>query len=140
MSTRSTWQRPHAPRDLHGRGPRGPLFLPGVPAWRTRRERFDHLVAQLVASFATRWPAVESIEFGIEEVPPSSPAPWEHYSVVFGRVFPADRRRGLRDRIVVYRMPIVQRCHSPQELAEFTRRVLLDRISHVLSIPPDDLF
>ena len=140
MSTRPTWRSSRASRDLHGRGPRGPLFLPGIPAWRTRREHFDRLVAQLVASFATRWPAVETIEFGIEEVPPSAPAPWEHHSVVFGRVFPADRRRGLRDRIVVYRMPIMQRCHSSLEVAEFTRRVLLDRISHVLSIPPDEMF
>ena len=31
-------------RDRHGRGLRGPLVPPHLPAWRTRAERFDELV------------------------------------------------------------------------------------------------
>ena len=31
-------------RDRHGRGLRGPLLPPILPAWRTRAERFDELV------------------------------------------------------------------------------------------------
>ena len=34
-------------RDRHGRGLRGPLIAPTLPAWRTRSEKFDDLVAEL---------------------------------------------------------------------------------------------
>ncbi|MFC7580162.1 metallopeptidase family protein [Schaalia naturae] len=129
----------HPRRDPHGRGLRGPLLDPGLPGWRSRRERFDELVADLVDEFSQRWPAVSSIEFGIEDVPPSDPAPWETHSAVMARIFPADRRRGLADRIVVYRLPILQRSPSEAGAEDLTRRLLADRISHVLVIPPDEL-
>ena len=125
-------------RNRHGRGPRGPLFFPGTPAWRTRREDFDLLVKELVSDLIRRWPQVATIEFAVEDVPPSDPAPWESHSVVVARVFPADRRRALRDRIVVYRLPIVQRCPA-EEVAATTRRVLVERISHILALPPDEI-
>ena len=125
-------------RDRHGRGPRGPLFFPGTPAWRTRRENFDLLVSELVSELIGRWPQVATIEFAVEDVPPSNPAPWESHSVVVARIFPADRRRGLRDRIVVYRLPITLRC-PPDELGAMTRRVLVERISHILALPPDEV-
>ncbi|MCM3899413.1 metallopeptidase family protein [Kytococcus sedentarius] len=125
-------------RNRHGRGPRGPLFFPGTPAWRTRREDFDLLVKELVSDLIRRWPQVATIEFAVEDVPPSDPAPWEPHNVVVARVFPADRRRALRDRIVVYRLPIVQRCPA-EEVAATTRRVLVERISHILALPPDEI-
>lgn len=126
-------------RDRHGRGLRGPLFYPGTPAWRTRRERFDDLVVDLVAEIAERWPAVSGIEFGVEDVPPSDPAPWEDYSVVLCRAFPADARRGLKDRIVVYRRPVEQRGQAGDDVVDLTRSLLIDRISRVLAISPEEL-
>ena len=54
-------------RDRHGRGPRGPLFFPGTPAWRTRREDFDLMVAELVTELIRRWPQVATIEFAVED-------------------------------------------------------------------------
>lgn len=125
-------------RNRHGRGPRGPLFFPGTPAWRTRREDFDLMVRELVTELISRWPQVSTIEFAVEDVPPSNPAPWESHSVVVARIFPADRRRGLRDRIVVYRLPITLRC-LPEEVAVMTRRLLVERISHILALPPDEI-
>ena len=77
-------------------------------------------------------------EFAVEDVPPSNPAPWESHNVVVARIFPADRRRGLHDRIVVYRLPITLRC-APEEVAVMTRRVLIERISHILALPPDEI-
>ena len=59
------------------------------------------MVRELVTELISRWPQVSTIEFAVEDVPPSTPAPWESHSVVVARIFPADRRRGLRDRIVV---------------------------------------
>lgn len=96
------------------------------------------MVGELVAGMIRRWPQVATIEFAVEDVPPSDPAPWESHNVVVARVFPADRRRGLRDRIVVYRLPITQRC-PPEEVTVVTRRVLVERISHILALPPDEI-
>ncbi|MBJ2328575.1 metallopeptidase family protein [Schaalia cardiffensis] len=127
----------HPRRDPHGRGPRGPLFFPGTPAWKTRRENFDALATSLIVDLAKKWPAVYTIEFATEDVPPSDPAPWEDHSEVLGRVFHADRRRGLKDRIVVYRLPIVLRSHD--DVPRTLRKVLVERISRVLAIPPDEL-
>ena len=81
------------------------------------------MVRELVTELIRLWPQVSTIEFAVEDVPPSDPAPWESHSVVVARIFPADRRRGLRDRIVVYRLPITLRC-PPEEVAVRTRRAL----------------
>lgn len=113
---------------------RGPLFYPGTPAWRTRRDLFDEAVAAIVEDFTQRWPPVASIEFATEDIPPSDPAPWEDHSMVMARVFHADRRRGLADRIVVYRLPILRRAGN--DYYELLREVLLERISHIIAIPP----
>nr|WP_269212670.1 MULTISPECIES: metallopeptidase family protein [unclassified Schaalia] len=125
-------------RDRHGRGLRYVLFPPSTPRWRTRREHFDALVARIVAELTERWPAVGTIEFAVEDVPPSLPAFWEDSTVILARIFPADRRRGLPDRIVIHRLPVLQRVTSDQ-LAVFLRRLIIERISHILTIPPDEL-
>lgn len=96
------------------------------------------MVGELVTALIRRWPQVATIEFAVEDVPPSNPAPWESHNVVVARIFPADRRRGLHDRIVVYRLPITLRC-APEEVAVMTRRVLIERISHILALPPDEI-
>jgi hypothetical protein len=96
------------------------------------------MVADLVSELIDRWPQVATIEFAVEDVPPSNPAAWEPHNVVVARIFPADRRRGLRDRIVVYRLPITLRC-PPEEVGTMTRRVLVERISHILALPPDEI-
>ena len=58
--------------------------------------------------------------------------------MVIARIFPADRRRGLRDRIVVYRRAM--ELHSARsDMDTVVRQILADRISHILAIPPDEL-
>ncbi|WP_270771956.1 metallopeptidase family protein [Pauljensenia sp. OF14-1SRA] len=128
----------HPRRDPHGRGGRGPVFFPGTPAWRTRREAFDEMIGAHIVELTRRWPEVATIEFATEDVPPSNPAPWESHAEVLARIFHADRRRGLRDRIVIYRLPIVLRA-GDQDVVKITRQILVDRISHILAIPPDEL-
>ena len=84
------------------------------------------------------YPAVDTIEFAVEEVPPSSPAPWEDHDVSLARVFPRDRSRGLADRIVIYRQAVRHRC-GRHELREFLQLLLAERISQVLNVDPEDL-
>ncbi len=125
-------------KDRHGRGPRGPRFHPALPAWSTRKEQFYEHVVEAVQEMAAREEAVAGIEFGIQEVPPSGPAEWETHDVVLARVFPRDRRRGLADRIVVYRQPIMARVLE-EDLPVALRVLLAERICEVLDVYPEDL-
>ena len=125
-------------RDRHGRGLRGPLVPPHLPAWRTRAERFDELVVPAADDLARHCPQVGSIQFAVEEVPPSDPAPWEH-GVVLGRGFAAQPRAGLPSRIVVYRRPVASRAREDAELAGLVRRVVVEQVALVLGRGPDEI-
>lgn len=125
-------------RDRHGRGPRGPLIFPALPAWLTRKEQFRREVEIALGELVAREPAVDTIEFGVEDVPPSDPAEWENHDVTMARVFPRDRRRGLTDRIVLYRRPLTERS-TPESLGSVIRLVLAQRISEVLTVSPQEL-
>ena len=113
-------RRPSRRRDRHGRGLRGPLLPPNLPAWRTRAERFDELVVDAAQDLARRWPPVDQIQFAVEEVPPSDPAPWER-SVVLGRGFTAEPRAGLPARVVIYRRPVASRATDEADLADLVK-------------------
>lgn len=130
--------RPQGRRDRHGRGLRGPLLFPALPAWKTRREQFHQEVELALGDLVAKEPQVASIEFGVQDVPPSDPADWEDHDVVLARVFPRDRRRGLSDRIVLYRRPLAGRT-TPQTLPGAIRLVLAHKISEVLAVSPADL-
>lgn len=123
-------------RDRRGRGLRGPLVPPGLPGHRTRAERFDDLVLEAVERLETRWgPQLAGTEFAVEDVPPSSPAPWERTGIPLGRCFPADT--GAPARVVVYRRPVETRALDEGELAELIREVLVEQVAHLLGHPPE---
>lgn len=126
-------------RDRHGRGIRGPLIAPTLPAWRTRGEKFDDLVAESASRLVRANPALRTVEFGIEEIPPSTPSPWEGNTVVVGRYFPADRSTGVAARIVVYRRPLATRAHDAGELAELVGMVLAEQAAEMLGVHPRDV-
>src|SRR3954452_20000315 len=96
-------------RDRHGRGLRGPLLPRELPAYRTRRDRFDDRVLDAVERLGGRGAAEleegggasqpEDVEFAVEDIPPSDPAPWEHGEAPLGRFFPAQGE--LPARVVV---------------------------------------
>ncbi|MDO4242260.1 MAG: metallopeptidase family protein [Actinomyces sp.] len=125
-------------RDRHGRGLRGPLLPPFLPAWRTRAERFDEVVVQAAGDLARRLPQVADMQFAVEEVPPSDPAPWEG-GVVLGRGFAAEARAGLPARIVVYRRPVAGRAHTEAELGELVRRVIVEQVALLLGRRPEEI-
>lgn len=78
------------------------------------------------------------MQFAVEEVPPSDPAPWER-GVVLGRGFAAEPRAGLPARIVLYRRPITSRTASPTELAELVRRVVIEQVALLLGRRPEEV-
>lgn len=131
---------PQSPRrrDRHGRGLRGPLLPAALPGWRSRAEQFDELVIRSVQQLVRLQPQVESIQFAVEEVPPSDPAPWER-GVVLGRGFSAEPKAGLPARVVVYRRPVTSRAADRQELAELVHRVVVEQVATMLGRRPEEL-
>ncbi|WP_235931556.1 MULTISPECIES: metallopeptidase family protein [Actinomyces] len=125
-------------RDRHGRGLRGPMLPPYLPAWRTRAERFDELVASTADALARRVPQVRDVQFAVEDVPPSDPAPWEP-GIVLGRGFAAEPRAGLPARVVVYRRPVVSRADGDEELAELVHRVVVEQLALMLGRRPEEI-
>jgi hypothetical protein len=127
-------------RDRHGRGLRGPLLPPTLPGARTRSEQFDDVVVAVVERLEARLGSeMDGIEFAVEEVPPSAPAPWERGSVPLGRYFPADGAAGLTHRVVVYRRPVVGHAADAEEVGELVRQVLTEQLAHALGREPEDI-
>lgn len=124
-------------RDRHGRGMRGPLAWPRVPAMVAPARRFDDLVLDALAAVERRLGrSLESLEVAVEDVPPSDPAPWEE-RVALGRTFPAEP--GLPARVVLYRRPVETRARSAAELAVLVHEVLAEQVASLTGSDPDDL-
>ena len=125
-------------RDRHGRGVRGPLAWPAVPAMTTRRERFDDLVLDAAdrvrPHLGTRYAGTE---FAVQDVPPTDPAPWEEQTPPLGRLLRADARRA--DRVVVYRRPVEARALDDEDLALVVREVVTQQVAALLGVPPEEI-
>lgn len=127
-------------RDRRGRGLRGPLLPPTLPGWRTRGDEFDDALLAAVQRLEKRWGRrLAKVEFGVEEVPPSDPSPWERDAIALGRYFPADGAAGLTDRIVLYRRPIQSRCEGSTEVALLVEEIVREQVAHLLGRDPEDL-
>ncbi|MCK6211803.1 metallopeptidase family protein [Georgenia sp. EYE_87] len=111
-----------------------------MPAWRTRADKFDDTVLRCVRRLEKRWPKeLSGVEFAVEEVPPSDPAPWEHRTVALGRYFPADPPAGLTHRVVVYRRPVLARSEDAEETELLVRIVLVEQVAGMLGRAPEDI-
>ena len=113
---------------------------PTLPGWRTRSEQFDDAVLAAVEGLEKKWARrLASVEFGVEEVPPSDPSPWERDSIALGRYFPSDAAAGLPDRVVLYRRPIQSRCEDATEVTFLVEEVVREQVAHLLGRDPEDL-
>ncbi len=124
-------------RDRHGRGLRSPVHLPDSPGYVTRKQRFDHAVAERVEFLEHRWGREWGrVDFAVEEVPPSRPTAWER-GVPLGRLFAAEP--GLPARVVLYRRPIEQRAIETDDLVALIRDILAENVAHLVSRPADEV-
>lgn len=82
---------------------------------------------------------LDRVEFAVEDVPPSDPAPWEGNAAPFGRFFPADRMAGIPARVVLYRRPLQIRARSRYELEYLVHVVVCEQLSAGLGIAMTDL-
>jgi len=127
-----------ARRDRHGRGLRGRLVPATVPLARTKAEIFDDLVLDTVESLERRYAKeLAGVEFAVEDVPPSDPAPWEHGEVPLGRFFPAQGE--LPPRVVVYRRPVESRAVDGPDAAALVHDVVVEQVAHLLGLTPEQV-
>jgi predicted Zn-dependent protease with MMP-like domain len=114
------------------------MFPPGTPAHRTRAQRFDDLVLDVVEDLDRTWAThLHGTEFAVEDVPPSDPAPWEDGGVLLGRFFPAEA--GRPGRVVVYRRPVEVRAFDTEDLADLVRDVVVEQVAHLLARTPEEI-
>lgn len=104
----------------------------------TRAKQFDELVLDAASRLELRaGKAFGDVEFAVEDVPPSDPAPWESSDVPLGRLFAAQGK--MRPRIVVYRRPVETRANDARELASLINDVVVEQVASLLGVDPRDL-
>jgi len=104
----------------------------------TRAEQFDELVLDAASRMEHHaGAALGGLEFAVEDVPPSDPAPWESSDVPLGRLFAAQGK--IPARIVLYRRPVETRTTDARELAALINDVVVEQVAALLGVDPRDL-
>ncbi|MFF0816539.1 metallopeptidase family protein [Rhodococcus sp. NPDC003318] len=145
--------RPLSSRSVarRGRGIRGPVLPPSVPAWRSRAEKFDMLVLEAFAPIDARWhDRITKLDIAVDEVPkiraldPDS-VTWPPEVVAEGpvplsRLVPAgvDRHgNATRARLVLFRRPLELRAKRPEDLVDLLNEVLVRQVATYLGVEPE---
>ena len=134
-------------RDRRGRGLRGPLYPPSLPAASTRAERFDALVLDALEPIEARWRAeLAKLDVAVDDVPevsrgePPADGVLADSGVPLASLIPAGLdSRGLPTsaRIVLYRRPLEARSKDTAALAELVHEVLIKQVATYLGLDPD---
>lgn len=134
-----------------GRGVRGAMLPPSVPARRSRGEQFDRLVLEAFAPLDARWHnRLTKLDIAVDEVPkiralhPDS-VTWPDEVVADGavplsRLIPAGMDRhnvATRARVVLFRKPLELRAHDPEDLLDLLHEVLVQQVATYLGVDPD---
>lgn len=126
-------------RDRHGRGARGPLLGPHLPAWRTRADRFDDLIALEVDALNRHLHGkLDVYDVAVLDVPESDPAPWED-GVPLSRFLPFERPGKIHGRMIFYRLPILQSVTRYDAPRLFIHDVVVDQVAATLGEDPEDI-
>ncbi|WP_310964406.1 metallopeptidase family protein [Nocardioides terrisoli] len=134
-------------RDRRGRGLRGPAFgLPsgpsdpapdGVPAKRTRAQRFDAIAVSAMQDLWGRFPEeLGMVQLGVEEVP-LLPENWSPDSIPLASYVEASGSAPAR--VVLLRRPIEHRAQGPVELEALILTVLVEQVAEVLGLRPQEV-
>lgn len=126
-----------ARRDRRGRGVRGPLAWPPIPAMATRREAFDDLVRDVADDLDRVLEAHDLVvEFAVMDFPTDLGRKWAP-EVPLARSVPATRSTPAR--VILFRRPIVARATGRNATVGLVRSVLISEISDLFAIPPEEL-
>lgn len=139
-------------RNLRGRGMRGPLLPQQTPRHRSRSQAFDLAVLDAYAPIQNVFAQqLSGLDLAVDTVPrmrlrsDMTIMPDEIIAdgpVPLGRIVPAgiDRQgRPTRARLVIFRMPIEQRCASDEEKAELLSTVLTALVANYLNVDPVEI-
>lgn len=123
---------PAPARNRHTRPLRGPVAWPPLPSRQSPSQRFDALVLRAITEFEQTYGLSRAlVEVAVEDVPPSSPSPWEQ-QIPLGRAFPGKRWR--KPRIILYRLPIQTRCPGVEQEATLVTELVFTHAAGLLNI------
>jgi len=114
---------------------RGPAILPelpGSPAGRTARERFDELALDIVTDIDRRWQdRLGLVEYAVEDAP-QIPDDWHPDTVPLSSLV---RGAGATPtRLVLFRRPIEHRCENRTDLEAMVLTVVVEQVAELLGI------
>ena len=114
---------------------RGPAVRPqdpGTPEVRTRRERFDELVLDVVTELDERWQQhLGLVEYAVEDAP-QIPDDWHPDTVPLSSLV---RGTGADPtRLVLFRRPIEHRCESRADLEALVLTVVVEQVAELLGV------
>ena len=117
---------------------RGPAVLPGPtgrPARRTRGERFDDLVLDIVTDIDRRWQdRLGLVEYAVEDAP-QIPDDWTSGTVPLSSLV---RGAGATPtRLVLFRRPIEHRSENRSDLEAMVLTVVVEQVAELLGIDPE---
>ena len=96
------------------------------------------MVAAQIRRLHDAWPQlVKPVQFAVEDVPPSQPAPWESEPNLSSQCFPASH--GAPARIVLYRLPIQMEFTDRLELQWAIRDELVGRLAELYGRRPEEI-
>jgi hypothetical protein len=115
----------------------GPLTPQQPPLLRTRRDRFDAVVLDVVADLEERWAdELGVVEFAVEETP-LMPDDWAAATVPLASLV---RGSGATPtRLVLFRRPIEARAETPGDLDALVLTVLVEQVSELLGRSPEEI-
>ncbi|MFT3714545.1 MAG: metallopeptidase family protein [Gordonia sp. (in: high G+C Gram-positive bacteria)] len=147
-SLRDLLEPPHHVRDRRGRGLRGPLMPPDLPARRTPASRFDKAAISAFAELDTHWhDRLTGLDVAVDDIPRMLPKDMETIAwpdevtadgpVPLARLIHAGvdaRGNPTRAKIILFRRPIELRAQDDDELPEILREVLIQQIATYLGV------
>jgi hypothetical protein len=114
------------------------MFGVRLPRYRTSSGMFDDMVASQIRRLSAAWPQlVKPVQFAVEDVPPSQPAPWEHDHSSHSQCFAAGH--GTPARIVLYRLPLQMHVTDASELQWMIRDELVVRLAQLYGRRPEEI-
>ena len=107
---------------------------PARPVLRTRRERFDDLVLDVVTTIEERWAdRLGLVEYAVEDAP-QVPDDWDSPTVPLSSLV-----RGAGEeptRLVVFRRPIEHRAERRSDLEALVLTVVVEQVAERLGVDP----
>ena len=114
-----------------------PLAPSGVPARRTPAERFDQVALRIMRAVVGRWTdRLGDVELAVEEVPVLTQQ-WASSTVPLSSWI--EPGGGRQPRLVLFRRPIEHRAEGLAELEALLLTVIVEQLSDVLGLPPEDV-